>query len=147
MRIARGPRPWPIWLFASATTYIAVNRLIGSLGNLNATMFDFRNMFTFVEWNRDLAIIAICAWFTIDMIPVILVLAFAASFARWFISVIAFVPLALILANLEYASTYPRMLLPSLMLAFIPLALAALLWTTRASRYFAQGGADGAETA
>ena len=127
-----------MWLFAAVTTYTAIQSLIGGLQNLDSAIIEFENLLPFLDWNRDLAIVTTSAWFTIEMIPVLLVVAFASRFARWFVSVMAFVPITLVLSNLEYASTYPRFLVPSLLIAAIPLALAGLLWSRHANPYFAQ---------
>ena len=138
MRIAKGPRPWSILIFAAITSSLAVFRLWDSLADLSAATRELGWAFPFIAWSRDHTIVAVSAWFTIDMIPVLLVLIFAARFARIFISVMSLVPLALLLTNLDFASTYPRFLLPSILIAVLPIALAMLLWTSSSSRYFAR---------
>lgn len=145
MRITKGPRPWPVLLFTAVTTTVATLRLWEGLNHLNGTVARLNGMLPMVDWNLDLAIVYTSAWFTIDMIPAILVVVFAARFARIFISVMSLASLALILSNIEYASTYPNFLVPGVVLALLPVALAMLLWTKPASRYFAQEGDDHAE--
>ncbi len=146
MMIAKGPRPWPILTFTAITTYIATMRLWEGLNHLSYTVARLNGMLPAIDWNRDLAIIYTSAWFTIDIIPVILVVAFAARFARLFIGAMSLAPLALLLTNIEYASAYPNFLVPSIVMALVPVALAMLLWTKSASRYFAQGGVDDAKS-
>lgn len=147
MRLAQGPRPWSIWLFSGVTTYLAAMQIWVSLDSLGRTQITFENLFPFVGWSEDLVVVTASALFTIDMIPVILVLLFASRFARWFISAMAAAPLLLVLTNIEYASTYPRFLGPSVLNALIPIVLAALLWSRSANRYFAKDTPDLAPSA
>lgn len=123
---------------------IALQDFAAGVLNLERRIIDYEALFPSVEWNRDLAIVWLSSWLTIDLIPVGLVFFFAARFARWFVSVMGLVPLAILVTNIDYMSTYPRFLGVNLILALLPLGLAALIWTRSASRWFDQGeGHDG----
>ena len=139
MRLAEGSRPWSIWVFAGATSLIALQDFVAGLLNLERRIIDYQALFPAIEWNHDLAIIWLSSWLTIDLIPVGLVLIFAARFARWFVSVMALFPLVILVTNIDHMSTYPRFLGVNFILALIPLGLAALLWTRSASHWFNQG--------
>lgn len=138
MKTAKGRRPWPIWLFAGIASFLAVRNLIIGLNGLKRSQFEFERMATWFEWDRDWTIVALSAWFTIEMIPILLVVLFASRFARWFISATALVPLAIVLSDLEFASTYPRFISLSVLNAAIPIALAALLFTREANIWFSK---------
>ncbi|MEM6474581.1 MAG: hypothetical protein AAF687_00285 [Pseudomonadota bacterium] len=135
MKLAKGPRPWPIWLFTILTIGIALLRLSESLRPITNQRFPEYNG-TMTEAEADWLIIKSSARFTIDLIPVAWVFLFASRFARWFVTAMAFVPLVIVFSDLEYASTYPRFLWFSLISAATPIMIAGLLFTPKGNRWF-----------
>ena len=138
MRWRKGPRPWPIHAFALTLLTIATLNLSAALLDLTAQQEFLRALgLGFLE-NRDGAIIASSAWFTIELIPIVLVWGFASRFARTFISVMAAIKALLLIGDLLlfYA-------LPGLMVGQgIALAAVALLYTRDADRWFAKDEVD-----
>lgn len=140
MKWRRGPRPWPINLFALTLLAIATLNLGAALFDLNAQQEFLRTLGLGFMQNRDGAIIASSAWFTIELIPIVLVWVIASRFARGFITVMAVFKGILLLGDLllYYA-------LPGLMVGqAIALAAVALLYTRDADAWFAKEEADSA---
>ena len=85
MRLAKGPRPWPVRVFAAAFLMAAIIRLSVDLQTPWRTVFDLSARFPALDITRDHAIIILCAQFTIACIPIALIWFLASRFARWMI--------------------------------------------------------------
>ena len=90
------------------------------------------------EWNRDWTIVASSAWFTIELIPILLVWLVASRFARWFITAMAAIKVFLILTNLPMIYVIPGILLGQ----SISLGAVALLFTRSANDWFSNETPD-----
>lgn len=82
MKLAKGPRPWPVWAYAVSAAVFAIYNLIYSLTSLETSQLIWESFLPEIEWNRDLVIVAVSARFTIVMIPVIVIWSFASRIAR-----------------------------------------------------------------
>ncbi|MDY7096523.1 MAG: hypothetical protein SXU28_00135 [Pseudomonadota bacterium] len=82
MTIAKGPRPWSIWVFAALFLIAALNRLVLGLASLPVQQEIYQLMIPWEGWNRDWTIVALSAVFSIAFIPVAWIFLFAASPAR-----------------------------------------------------------------
>lgn len=85
MRIARGPRPLAIRVFAAAFLAAAVLRLVRGLSDLRLTETVYAAHVPWWPWDRDWTIVALSAEFTIALIPLAWIYLFAAPFARWLV--------------------------------------------------------------
>ncbi len=132
MRIARGPRPLSINLFAGILVSLACWNLAVALFDLPAQEEFLRSLGLGLDWNRDWTIVTSSAWFTIELIPIALVWLVAANFARWFVSVMAAIKVVLIFANLPMLYALPGILAGQA----ISLAAVALLFTRGANAWF-----------
>ena len=132
MRLARGPRPLAINLFAAILLGLAVVNLTVALFDLPAQEEFLASLGLGFEWNRDWTIVASSAWFTIELIPILLVWLIASRFARWFITAMALIKVFLILTSLPMIYVIPGILLGQC----IFLGAVALLFTRQASDWF-----------
>ena len=132
MRIARGPRPFAINLFAAILLGLALVNLTVALFDLPAQEEFLKSLGLGFEWNRDWTIVASSAWFTIELIPIALVWLAASRFARWFIAAMAVVKVFLILTNLPMIYVIPGILLGQ----SISLGAVTLLFTRQANDWF-----------
>ena len=133
MRLAKGPRPLSINVFAAILIALAFWNLAVALFDLPAQEEFLRSLGLGLDWNRDWTIITSSAWFTIELIPIALVWLVAAGFARWFITAMAAIKVMLILTNLPMLYALPGILTGQT----ISLAAVALLFTRGANRWFA----------
>ncbi len=133
MKIAKGPRPLSINLFAGILIALACWNLAVALFDLTAQQEFLASLGLGLEWNRDWTIITSSAWFTIELIPIALVWLAAAGFARWFITTMAAIKVVLILTNLPMLYALPGILAGQ----SISLAAVALLFTRGANDWFA----------
>lgn len=138
MKRRKGPRPWPIHLFALILLAIAVLNLTAALWDLPRQEEFLRALGLGFEWNRDLAIVASSAWFTVELIPILLVWLMASRFARGFITVMAGVKAAMILGDLLLLYALPGLMLGQ----GVALAAVALLYTRDANAWFAKQEPD-----
>ncbi len=138
MRIAQGPRPISINLFAAILLTIAVWNLATALFDLPAQEEFLRSLGLGLDWNRDWTIITSCAWFTIELIPIALVWLSASRFARGFIVVMAGVKVLLIFINLTMLYALPGIAMGQL----IALSAVALLFTRGANEWFGKREVD-----
>ncbi|MBV7258644.1 hypothetical protein [Erythrobacter crassostreae] len=134
MRIAKGPRPWSINLFAGVLLILACWNLSVALFDLPAQEELLRSLGLGLDWNRDWTIVTSSAWFTIELIPIALVWIAASPFARIFIGCMAGLKALLVLANLPVLYALPGMLAGQ----SIALAAVALLFTRGANNWFAK---------
>lgn len=135
MTSPRGPRPWPIRLFAILFLFAATIRLVAGLIDptpMNADLFRWLPGMAITE---DLAIVALCAEFTIACIPVALVWFRAVRLARVLVGLMAGV-------RLVTFDTAPWIFgLPVHHIALACSILAALLlFTPQANRWFMDRG-------
>jgi len=138
MKLARGPRPASIHLFAAVLLTLAIANLATALWDLPAQENFLRSFGLGLEWNRDWTIITSSAWFTIELIPIALVWLAASRFARGFISVLAAIKLVLLLWNLPVLYALPGMAFGQL----VALSAVALLYTRAANHWFAKREVD-----
>lgn len=125
MRLARGPRPLAIRVFAAAFLAAALLRLVRGLGDLPLAETAYALHWPWFAWNRDWTIVALSAEFTIALIPLVWIYLFAAPFARW---------LVLCFGALRLALLDPSALTGAVLVA---VAMASLL-TPQAARWFAR---------
>lgn len=133
MKLARGPRPFSINLFAAILLALACWNLAAALFDLPAQQELLASLGLGLEWNRDWTIVTSSAWFTIELIPVALVWVAAARFARWFITAMAAIKVVLILTNLPMLYALPGILVGQ----SISLLAVALLFTRGSNDWFA----------
>jgi len=134
MTLAKGPRPWSVRLFALLFMAAATLGLIDHLGHLHelaATLGDYAPDMA----NRDEAIVAASARFTIALIPVALIWLLASRVARWLVSGMALLKLAGFVTT--YADGLRSLALASMIAS---LAGAALLFTPSASGWLRRKG-------
>ncbi|MEM8723908.1 MAG: hypothetical protein AAGE86_00155 [Pseudomonadota bacterium] len=140
MKLARGPRPLSISLFAAILLALACWNLAVALFDLPAQQEFLASLGLGLEWNRDWTIVTSSAWFTIELIPVALVWLVAAGFARWFITAMAVIKVVLILTNLPMLYALPGVLAGQ----SISLVAVALLFTPGANAWFNRKDTDAA---
>jgi hypothetical protein len=85
MKVLSGPRPLAIRVFAAAFLAAALLRLVRGLGDLPLAELMLAAQVPWFVWSRDWTIVALCAEFTIALIPVAWIYLFAAPFARWLV--------------------------------------------------------------
>jgi hypothetical protein len=93
MRLAEGPRPWPIRLFAVLFLIAGACTLASQLRNPGAVAAMLAHYSPALA-NRDGAIVAASARFTITLIPVALIWLLASPVVRWLVLIMALVRLA-----------------------------------------------------
>lgn len=125
MKLARGPRPLAIRVFAAAFLAAAMLRLVRGLDDLALTQAVYATQAPWFGWDRDWTIVALSAEFTIALIPLVWIYLFAARFAR---------ALVLGFGALRLAFLDPAALTGALLVA---IAMASLL-TAQAGRWFAR---------
>jgi hypothetical protein len=125
MKLARGPRPLAIRVFAAAFLTAALLRLVRGLDDLALSQAVFAAHAPWLAWSRDWTIVTLSAEFTIALIPLAWITLFAAPFARWLVLGFG----ALRLALLDPAAWSGGVL--------IAVAMASLL-TPQAARWFAR---------
>ncbi|MEP0189304.1 MAG: hypothetical protein ABJP70_03505 [Erythrobacter sp.] len=138
MKLAKGPRPWSIWAFFCISLLLAVGRYFDGLGTLEFWEEEFARLFPAFIWNRDWTIVTLSAWFTVQLIPILLVFGFASRFARWLILAATLVPMIVLFTDIEYSSTYPRFFELAFIRWAIPILLVALLFLPGANRWFSR---------
>ena len=138
MRLARGPRPLSIHLFAGTLLAIACWNLAVALFDLPAQEEFLRSLGLGLDWNRDWTIVTSSAWFTIELIPIALVWLFASRFARAFIACMAGLKAVLLVSNLTMLYALPGVFAGQ----SIALAAVALLFTRGARDWFNQERID-----
>lgn len=138
MRIAKGPRPLSINLFAVILSALAVWSLAVALFDLPAQEEFLRSLGLGLDWNRDWTIVMSSAWFTVELIPIAFVWLAASRFARWFLTGMAGLKVALILTNLPMLYALPGVLAGQ----SISLAAVALLFTRGSNDWFSKEEID-----
>ena len=143
MKLANGPRPWPIRLFTAAFVMQALLSFWWEMthrAGVAAMLLERGGL----PLDDDGTIVAISVRLTIALIPVALVWFFASPFARWMVVAMALVRLVLNLPETIENVLSGEPIRP-IFIAAQALALlgAALLFTPSARRWFAKGEPDG----
>lgn len=89
MKLAKGPRPWSIWVFAIITLLGASTKVIVALSDMSAAQIELENDPFDIHWNFDKVVIAVSAMFTIELIPAAAIWLFASKFARLLVTLVA----------------------------------------------------------
>jgi hypothetical protein len=133
MRIARGPRPWPIWLFAGILLLVGLLRLIAQLHGFSHWSELEQSGLGLIDWDRERQIIMAFSVMTIILIPIVAIWLFASRIARIFVTALS-VPGLLFgwVGSLLDGADYAAMLGLESMLC---LAAISLLFTPAASRW------------
>ncbi len=100
MNLAKGPRPWSIKIFAAMLLIQGLWELAGGLLSLEDAVTVLAIAIPSLDWNRDLAIVALSANFTIVLIPVVAVWVFASRIARALLTLFALLSLVTAFATL-----------------------------------------------
>lgn len=145
MRKVRGPRPWPVCLFAALFLLAALLRLVVSLMDPFVMLMEVDRVWQGLAFTRDSAIVA-NAQFTIACIPVALVWFRAAQFARWLVAAMVVLRLALAATMVRAVGGQDWGLALHDLALLMSLIAAALLFTPAAYRWFAKGEGRHAET-
>ena len=137
MKIAQGPRPWSIHLFAAAFFGVALIGLAIALSNPLLEWFKWTKRLPMIPWDQDIAIIAAFSVFTMALFPLVWIYAYRSQRARWVVLGFAFVKVALwwqgmLVTNLEGWAQTARWLEPALT------ALAVLMMFAPASSRWLQ---------
>ena len=138
MMLAKGPRPWPIRLFAVLFLIAGACTLASQLQNPGATAAMLADYSPALA-NRDGAIVAASARFTITLIPVALIWLLASPVARWLVLVMALIRLAGLPHMAASAATGRFDPLAGVALVAV-LAGAALLFTPSAAQWLHRKG-------
>ncbi len=109
MRLARGPRPWPIWVFAAAFLGAATYSYILDLTTLPLQQAAFEALLPWAGWDRDWTIVALSAVLSIAFIPVLWICLFAGKVARAIVTVFTAIKLLDVPAMIAlYSASYPN---------------------------------------
>jgi len=87
VKVARGPRPWTIHVFAIITLAIGLWSLIEVLLDLDFHTRIMERRLPQIAWSEDFTIVFASARFTIVCIPVVAIWGFANRIARWLVFV------------------------------------------------------------
>jgi len=138
VRLAKGPRPWAVRLFALAFLAQALAIFWHDITHLAQTQAALAAGMPGIAMDRDLTIITVSARLTIALIPVALVWLVASRLARWLI--VAFALGKLLMMPYNLGTTVPGDAIAPLWLGSLLLSLAgaALLLTPGAGRWFAR---------
>ena len=146
MRTVRGPRPWPVCLFAALFLLAALLRLVVSLMDPFVMLMEVDRVWPGLSYTRDSAIVLANAQFTIACIPVALVWFRAVRFARWLVAVMVVLRVALAATMVRAVAGQGWGLALHDLALLMSVIAAALLFTPAAHRYFAKGEERDAET-
>jgi hypothetical protein len=139
MKRRAGPRPHSITIFAAAFLASAVIAYLGGLSDIPAHQTLLTENVPEVVWSRDHVIVLLSARLSIAVIPVALVWFFAASFARWMVTLLALGKLINLPAAAKMISN-EQSLDPAWLVSLLLAMLAVfLLFTPASNRWFARG--------
>ncbi|BDI59872.1 hypothetical protein [Qipengyuania nanhaisediminis] len=126
----KGPRPWTVRLFALALLIAALIGLFEALLAHEALLvgrwFDRLPM---IRWTPDLAIVATFSQFTIALIPLVWIYAFASKAARWVVLAFGAIKIgyaaintgdAILLKSPQVVWLEKALVLIALMMLFVP---------------------------
>jgi hypothetical protein len=86
VKIARGPRPWTIHVFAAIVIAIGLWSLIEVLLELDFHTHRLQRRLPQIAWSEDFTIVFASARFSIVCIPVVAIWAFGSRIARWLVT-------------------------------------------------------------
>lgn len=136
MKIAQGPRPWSIRLFAFIICALGLSDLIIGLSDIDTQIAALTYDLPSIPWSRDLAIVWISALFTIVLIPVAAIWFRASKIARALVTIAAIPSLVAVLAFAHLAITSNEYGWLVLFNAVMILVAVASLYTNSASTWF-----------
>ena len=96
MRIAKGPRPWSIRLFALAFLLVAFLGLANGLIDWSFELPRWQSRIGWIEWTYESVVVAEFTEFTIALIPIVWIYVFAAARARWIVLVFSLLKLSML---------------------------------------------------
>lgn len=140
MKRIRGPRPACVRIFAALFLFIGLSGLLDGLTHLPAAQQMLSERFRWISWDREWAIIALSAQFTISLIPVTLIYLFASRFARWLIVIFGIMKLSLLVLHPELAAAElhlrPMFIIPPVMMVIA----VGMLFTAGPNAWFKNKG-------
>lgn len=83
MKLAEGPRPWSIWVFAASFCGVAAIGLYLALSDPFGNWSIWSQRLPDIRWTEDLALVASFSMFTIALIPIVWIFALRLKRARW----------------------------------------------------------------
>lgn len=92
MKLAKGPRPWSIGVYALISLVIGTWDLLEGLLHLDALVASLNRAAPQFFWTHDIAVVLISASFTIVLIPLSAIWLFASKLARIVITIFAVFP-------------------------------------------------------
>ncbi len=135
MKMAKGPRPWPIWLFGVILSLYGLFNLVSGLMFLGKQQTTLERQFPQIVWNEDWTIVWVSAQFTIVLIPITAVCVFANPFAKWLVTAMALVSLPWIASYVQTGILYGVVDWVGLVQASVVIVAAGLLFLPASSRY------------
>lgn len=135
MRLAKGPRPWPIWLFGVILLLYGLFNLVSGLMFLEEQQTILERQFPQIVWNEDWTIVWVSAQFTIVVIPITAVCVFASPFAKWLMTAMALVSLPWIASYVQISILSGVVDWVGLVQASVVVVAAGLLFLPASSRY------------
>ena len=147
MKWRKGPRPWPIHVFA-------ICLVIGGLYSLSRDIIapdyaasKLETMVWGVDWTRDKVIVFSSAMFTIVLLPVVAIWTFASKVARILVTVMAVPAVLHLYSTAEMALRFAWEFDPfSFAFGILRLAAIALLYAPASQHWFARRREVDAET-
>ena len=139
MRIAPGRRPWQIHLFAAVLMICGVYALHLGIVAADVTLSHIKATWPSVGWTRDVIIVIQSALFTIVLIPVIAIWAYASRIARILLVVMSVPKLLHLIAMVCSALEFGQVFNPfPILSAVLQLVAVGLLFTPSAAHWFAR---------
>jgi len=136
VKLARGPRPRPIRLFAALFLVQAMIGFLNQIMRVDAIQAVLSAGIPFIAFDRDLTIVAICVRLTIAIIPVALVWFLASRVARWLVVVFTLAKAAAVPGELASSAGGEPVSWPWLATLALSLIGAPLLFTRASARWF-----------
>ncbi len=143
MKLAKGPRPWPIHVFAVLLLTAGLIDLVRGLSYVGNYNFGGFNPLTGEKLSDDALIVLISAQFTIVCIPVIAIWLFGSSIARWLVAFFVILGAASFVVQVDaryfamLLEHYPK-IIGGLASKFATWLGVALLFLPQSSRWFSQ---------
>ncbi|MEO9461912.1 MAG: hypothetical protein ABJ242_04170 [Marinomonas sp.] len=138
MKLVKGQRPWPIWVFLGAFLGSAIDNYWQGMSALPLKQEIYALYFPGFDWTRDWTIVALSAVLSIAFIPAGLIFFRASKIARWLVTGFSLLGLLNAVSMIGIwiegsATNFTYLREPVLNL----LAL-VMLWSPSANRYFAK---------
>ena len=138
MRLAKGPRPWTIWVFAAAFLGAALLNFVSQISNLETVQKVYELQMPWEGWSRDWTIVAVSARLSIALIPIALIVFSAVRFARWLVTALAVFNLLELVQKIVTWMSVEGVSLQYLAEPALIVIAGLCLWSPSAERYFAQ---------